>query len=87
MNKSLLHPIHLRSVQSVRALGHVLQVSLGLSSLPGAATDKVRSDEAALLLHGAPGHAVLLARALDTLGSLAAKGDRANRGQSRLCSC
>ena len=61
MNKSLQPLIHLRSIQSVGALGHVLQVSLGLSSLPGAAADQVRPDEAALLLHGAPGHAVLLA--------------------------
>ena len=81
MTKSLQNLIHSRSVQSVGALGHGLQVSLGFSSLPGAAADQVRSDEAALLLHGTPGHAVLLA-ALDTLGSLAAKGDGPDWGQS-----
>ena len=61
MNKSLQHLSYSRFVQGVGALGHGLQVSLGLSSLPSAPADQVRSDEAALLLHGAPGHAVLLA--------------------------
>ena len=78
---STLPPNYSRPVQGVRALGHALQVGLGLVRLPGAATDEVRPDEAALLLHGAPGHAVLLA-ALDTLGSLAAKGDGPDWGQS-----
>ena len=76
-----------RSVQGVRALAHALQVDLGLVRLPGAAADQVRSDEAALLLHGAPGHAVLLAGALDALGPLAGEGDGADWGQGGLRTC